>query len=48
MKGEGQDSKINIIFGFGGEDEDETEELIDDENEECDSDDEKTFMERVI
>ena len=43
MKGEGQDSKINIIFGFGGEDEDETEELID-ENEECDSDDEKTFM----
>ena len=44
MKGEGQDSKINIIFGFGGEEDDETEELIDDENEECDSDDEKTFM----
>ena len=44
MRGEGQDGKINIIFGFGGEDEDETEELIDDENEECDSDDEKMFM----
>lgn len=44
MKGEGGDGKINIIFGFGGEEEDETEELIDDENEECDSDDEKMFM----
>lgn len=43
MKGEGKDGNINIIFGFG-EEEDETEELIDDDNEECDSDDEKTFM----
>lgn len=43
MKGDGEDNKINIIFGFGGDD-DESEELIDDENEECDSDDEKMFM----
>lgn len=43
MKGDGKDSNINIIFGFGGE-EDEIEELIEDDNEECDSDDEKTFM----
>lgn len=43
MRGEEKDGKINIIFGFGGE-EDEEEELIEDENEECDSDDEKMFM----
>ena len=38
-----EDSHINIIFGIGGVT-DEAEELIDDENEECDSEDEKTFM----
>ena len=40
---EEEDNKINIIFGFGGA-EDEEEELEEDENEECDSDDEQTFM----
>ena len=40
---EEEDNKINIIFGFGGAEDDE-EELEEDENEECDSDDEQTFM----
>ena len=38
---------INIIFGFGGGDDDDyvdEERFVEDENEECDSDDEKTFM----
>lgn len=39
-----EDGKINIIFGFGGAEEDDEAELEEDENEECDSDDEQTFM----
>ena len=35
---------INIILGIRGGEEDETEELIEDENEECDSDDEEMFV----
>jgi ATP-dependent Lon protease len=38
---------INIIFGFGGEEDEDyfdEEKFVEDENEECDSDDEKTFM----
>ena len=38
---------INIIFGFGGEEDGDyfdEEKFVEDENEECDSDDEKTFM----
>ena len=41
-------NNINIIFGFGGgefdEDEENEEAALEDENEECNSDDEKTFM----
>jgi len=37
------EDKINIIFGIGGAEEEE-DELIEDENEICNSDDEKTFM----
>ena len=44
MRSEEEDGNaINIVFGIGGG-EDETEELIEDEHEECDSEDEKTFM----
>ena len=44
MRGEEEEGNaINIVFGIGGG-EDETEELIEDEHEECDSEDEKTFM----
>ena len=39
-----EDGKINIIFGFGGAEDDDEAELEEDENEECDSDDEQTFM----
>ena len=41
-----QGKNINIIFGFGGDDDDYLDEdrFVEDENEECDSDDEKTFM----
>lgn len=38
-----KNNKINIIFGFGGDEYDD-EKFIEDENEECNSDDEKTFM----
>ena len=41
---EDEEGQINIIFGIGGNGPDESEELIEDENEECDSEDEKTFM----
>ena len=42
---EEEGGQVNIVLGFGnGPLEDEGEELIEDENEECDSDDEKTFM----
>ena len=34
--------RINIILGIGNDDEED--ELVEDDNEECDSDDEKTFM----
>jgi len=41
-----QGKNINIIFGFGGDEDDYLDEdrFVEDENEECDSDDEKTFM----
>jgi ATP-dependent Lon protease len=40
-----QGKNINIIFGFGGDDDYMDEDrFVEDENEECDSDDEKTFM----
>lgn len=40
---EEEGNSINIVFGIGGG-QDETEELIEDDNEECDSEDEKMFM----
>ena len=43
MKGEEEENQINIIFGVSGVEE-EDEELIEDENEECDSEDEEMFM----
>jgi len=53
-KGEEKESKFNIVFTIGGgdegveyyEDEDESgaEHLVEDENEECNSEDEQTFM----
>jgi len=39
-----EEGAINIILGIRGGEEDETEELIEDENEECNSDDEQMFM----
>jgi ATP-dependent Lon protease len=44
MQQQEDENQINIVFGFGGSNIDESEELAeDDENEECDSEDEKTF-----
>ena len=42
MRGQEEENQINIIFGVSGVEEDE--ELIEDENEECDSEDEEMFM----
>tara|TARA_X000000950_G_scaffold147713_1_gene182329 strand:+ start:34284 stop:36416 length:2133 start_codon:yes stop_codon:yes gene_type:complete len=42
MRGQEEENQINIIFGVSGVEEEE--ELIEDENEECDSEDEEMFM----
>ena len=42
MRGQEEENQINIIFGVSGIEEEE--ELPDDENEECDSEDEEMFM----
>ena len=42
MRGQEEENQINIIFGVSGMEEEE--ELIEDENEECDSEDEEMFM----
>ena len=43
MRGQEDDSKINIVFGISGIDDDD-EEFVEDDNEECDSEDEQMFM----